>query len=118
MKTGTPSRTAEYMALFRALESARPEGKRLFEDRTAASFLRPSLRAVALAARFGPARSLIFTLIDRRWPGPRLSGVVRTRVIDGSRRAASDAAESRPSRSEAREITRRLSSLAKTVTKD
>ncbi|HSZ69533.1 MAG TPA: SAM-dependent methyltransferase [Solirubrobacteraceae bacterium] len=82
MKTGTPSRTAEYMALFRALESARPEGKRLFEDRTAASFLRPSLRAVALAARFGPTRSLIFALIDRRWPGPRLSGVVRTRVID------------------------------------
>jgi methyltransferase (TIGR00027 family) len=82
MKTGAPSRTAEYMALFRALESARPERERLFEDRAAASFLRPSLRAVALAARFGPARSPILALIDRRWPGPRLSGVVRTRVID------------------------------------
>jgi methyltransferase (TIGR00027 family) len=82
MKTGAPSRTAEYMALFRALESTRPEGERLFEDRTAASFLRPTLRAVAVAARFGPARSLIFALIDRRWPGPRLSGAVRTHVID------------------------------------
>ena len=82
MKTGAPSRTAEYMALFRALESARPANERLFEDRTAASFLRPSLRAVALAARFGPAHSAIVALIDRRWPGPRPSGVVRTRVID------------------------------------
>jgi methyltransferase (TIGR00027 family) len=82
MKTGAPSRTAEYMALFRALESTQPASERLFEDRAAASFLRPRLRAVALAARFRPARSLILALIDRRWPGPRLSGVVRTRVID------------------------------------
>ncbi len=82
MKAGTPSRTAEYMALFRALESARPDGERLFEDRAAASFLRPTLRAVAFAARFPPAHSLIVALIDNRWPGPRPSGVVRTRVID------------------------------------
>jgi methyltransferase (TIGR00027 family) len=40
------------------------------------------LRAVAFAARFPLAHSLIVGLIDRRWPGPRLSGVVRTRVID------------------------------------
>lgn len=82
MKVGAPSRTAEYMALFRALESARPEGERLFEDRAPASFLRPTLHAVAFAARFPPAHAAIVALIDRRWPGPRLSGVVRTRVID------------------------------------
>ena len=41
MEAGTPSRTAEYMALFRALESARPTRSRLFEDRDAARFLRP-----------------------------------------------------------------------------
>jgi O-methyltransferase involved in polyketide biosynthesis len=41
------SRTAEYMALFRALETARrPARARLFEDRFAAGFLRPTLRAV------------------------------------------------------------------------
>jgi hypothetical protein len=34
------SRTAEYMALFRALESARPAELRLFEDRFAKAFLR------------------------------------------------------------------------------
>lgn len=82
MNSGAPSRTAEYMALFRALESARPNGERLFEDRAAASFLRLTLRAVAFAARFPPAHSMIVRLIDHRWPGPRLSGVVRTRAID------------------------------------
>ncbi len=82
MNAGQPSRTAEYMALFRAVESAGPPDRRLFEDRAAASFLRPTLRAVALAARLAPLRALIVAFIDRRWPGPRPSGVVRTRVID------------------------------------
>jgi methyltransferase (TIGR00027 family) len=82
MKSGMPSRTAEYMALFRALESAGGPRRRLFEDRAAASFLRPSLRALARAARVPPLHSLIVSVIDRRWPGPRPSGVVRTRVID------------------------------------
>lgn len=82
MRSDAPSRTAEYMALFRALESARPAGERLFEDRAAARFLRPTLRLAAFTARCPPARSLIVAFIDRRWPGPRLSGVVRTRVID------------------------------------
>lgn len=70
------------MALFRALESARPAGRRLFEDRAAVLFLRPTLRIVALVARFPPTHGLIVDFIDHRWPGPRLSGVVRTRVID------------------------------------
>jgi methyltransferase (TIGR00027 family) len=82
MNSGAPSRTAEYMALFRALESAGPPDRRLFEDRAAQSFLKPSLRALALAARVPPLRSAIVAFIDRRWPGPRPSGVVRTRVID------------------------------------
>jgi methyltransferase (TIGR00027 family) len=82
MNRGAPARTAEYMALFRALESARSPGRRLFEDRDAARFLRPTLRAVARAARVPAAQSSIVAFIDHRWPGPRPSGVVRTRVID------------------------------------
>ncbi len=39
MNEGAPARTAEYMALFRALESARTPGQRLFEDRDAVQFL-------------------------------------------------------------------------------
>jgi len=70
------------MALFRALESAQPAQRRLFDDPQAKRFLRPALRAVAIAARRPVLRAPIVAFIDRRWPGPRLSGVVRTRVID------------------------------------
>jgi methyltransferase (TIGR00027 family) len=77
-----PSRTAEYMALFRALESGQATDRRLFEDPDAVRFLRPALRGVAIAARRPALRAPIVAFIDRRWPGPRLSGVVRTRVID------------------------------------
>ena len=41
MKEGRASRTAEYMALFRALESTLPEDRRLFADPFAATFLTP-----------------------------------------------------------------------------
>jgi methyltransferase (TIGR00027 family) len=82
MDARAPSRTAEYMALFRALESARAPRRRLFEDRSAVCFLRPGLRAVVRAARVPPLAWAARAYIDRRWPGPRLSGVVRTRVID------------------------------------
>jgi methyltransferase (TIGR00027 family) len=77
------SRTAEYMALFRALESVkRPEARRLFEDPYAPLFLSrgPSL-ALALA-KLPAVGGLVPWLIDRRWPGARSSGVARTRFID------------------------------------
>ena len=51
MKQNQASRTAEYMALFRAIESSHPEGIRLFEDQFAQEFLRPSLRIVATLSR-------------------------------------------------------------------
>jgi methyltransferase (TIGR00027 family) len=76
------SRTAEYMALFRALETARPPQRRLFTDRLAHSFLRPSLRTAALAAGLPVAHAAICRYIDRRWPGARTSAVARTRFID------------------------------------
>jgi O-methyltransferase involved in polyketide biosynthesis len=70
------------MALFRALETARPARDRLFTDRYARHCLRGGLRLVAEAARLPPARRALEWVIDRRWPGPRSSAVVRTRVID------------------------------------
>ena len=77
------SRTAEYMALFRALESVRrPRARRLFEDPYAPLFLS---RAPALAltlAKLPAVGGLVPWLIDRRWPGARSSGVARTRFID------------------------------------
>ena len=38
MKTDTPSRTAQYMALFRAIESVRSKNQRLFYDPYAVNF--------------------------------------------------------------------------------
>ena len=76
------SSTAEYMALFRALESAAPPETRLFDDPYAARFLRPSLRGVVRLSRSRSGRALVLAAIDRLWPGARASAVARTRFID------------------------------------
>ena len=74
------SRTAAYMALFRALETRRRGG--VFEDPYAERFLPASLRVVAAGARLPPIREGVSRYIDRRWPGARTSAVARTRAID------------------------------------
>src|ERR1700744_4339294 len=82
------------MALFRALETVRPAGERLFEDSFAKRFLRRRYRAVVEAARIPAMGGAILAYIDRRWPGSRASGVARTRWIDDEvRTALSDGAE-------------------------
>lgn len=82
MKKGQASRTAEYMALFRALEGTRSADQRLFEDRFAAAFLSPRLRLVVGLSKVPLAGGLVRAYIDRRWPGARTSAVARTRFID------------------------------------
>jgi methyltransferase (TIGR00027 family) len=83
------SRTAEYMALFRALETSRgPAGERLFDDPWARHFLGRRLAPLAHAARVPWLRRLATAAIDRRWPGARASGVARTRLIDDVLRSA------------------------------
>src|SRR5262245_19019591 len=82
MRRGRASRTAERNALFRALESARPEDARLFEDPLAQAFLRAPLAWVERAARHPRLRDAVPGFIDRRWPGVRSSVVARTRLID------------------------------------
>ena len=82
MREGHASRTAEYMALFRALESSRPASRRLFDDPLARAFLSWPLSAVArLAAVPGLGQALPW-IIDQRVPGARSSGVARTRLVD------------------------------------
>ena len=88
MRTGAPSRTAAYMALFRAIESSRRRDERLFDDPLAKAFLDRRLRTAAFAAGVPFVGRLVPWFIDRRWPGPRPSGVVRTRVIDDAVRDA------------------------------
>lgn len=78
------SRTAEYVALFRAIESARPPAERSFDDPYAIGFLDPGLKSVAVAARVPGLRRLLPRIIDWKYPGARPSAVVRTGMIDGA----------------------------------
>jgi methyltransferase (TIGR00027 family) len=76
------------MALFRALESARPREQRLFEDSLARIFLRPRLAALARLAAIPVLGSVAPWLVDRWAPGARSSGIARTRFIDDAIRSA------------------------------
>lgn len=82
MREGHASRTAEQNALFRALESALPENRRLFEDPFAQAFLEWPLALVAGLAVLPGLRQFVPWYIDHRWPGVRSSVVGRTRLID------------------------------------
>jgi methyltransferase (TIGR00027 family) len=82
MRGSKSSATAEFMALFRAQESALPERRRLFNDPFAVSFLSPRLRAASALFRIPFVRLLLVRWIDARWPGARTSAVARTRLID------------------------------------
>jgi methyltransferase (TIGR00027 family) len=82
MQAGQASRTAEYMAMFRALEGSLPASRRLFEDPFARRFLSGGLALAAGLARIPGGAALECRIIDRRWPGVRTSAVARTRFID------------------------------------
>ena len=82
MQEGHASRTAEYNALFRALESSRSERRRLFTDPFARAFLTWPLALAAWLAVIPGLQKLVPWLIDARWPGVRSSLVARTRLID------------------------------------
>jgi methyltransferase (TIGR00027 family) len=88
MRAGQPSRTARQNALFRALEARRPRADRVADDPLAVKFLTPEFRALAVAGRVPPARRLIESVIDRRWPCVRGGVVARTRLIDETVAAA------------------------------
>jgi methyltransferase (TIGR00027 family) len=77
-----PSRTAEYMALFRAVETAEPTERRLFEDAYAIHLLSGTLKKLAELARLPLVGRLVPAFLDLGWPFTRSSGVVRTRMID------------------------------------
>ncbi|GIF22166.1 methyltransferase (TIGR00027 family) [Actinoplanes tereljensis] len=75
------SRTAQQVALFRALETARGHD-RVFDDPLAVRFLGGGYRLLARAAKVRPVGLRLSRFIDTRWPGPRPSAVARTRLID------------------------------------
>jgi methyltransferase (TIGR00027 family) len=75
------SSTARYMALFRALETAR-RTDRMFEDRFAICFLPMAWRSTLRIARALRATHLVERQVDKRGTGAWSSGVARTRLID------------------------------------
>ena len=77
-----PSRTAEYMAMFRASEHAKGAGRRVFTDPLAVALLPGSLRLPAKLLAVRPVGGMLNRYIDGRWPGARTSGIARTRLID------------------------------------
>ena len=77
-----PSRTAEYMAMFRASEHAKGTGRRIFSDPLAAALLPESLRLPAKLFALRPVAAMLDRYIDLRSPGARTSGIARTRLID------------------------------------
>jgi methyltransferase (TIGR00027 family) len=76
------SLTAEYMALFRALESSRPAASRLFSDPFAHLFLHEWRMGFYKLAKIGLGRKLVENLLDRNAPGARAAGIARTKWID------------------------------------
>jgi len=82
MKINKTSRTAQYMALFRALETNRRADDRLFTDPFAINFLNGGLALMTKASKIPFLRKLISTIIQRRIPGAFSSGLARTKYID------------------------------------
>jgi methyltransferase (TIGR00027 family) len=82
MRSHQPSRTAEYMALFRAVENAERPSRRLFADPYAIPLLAGTLKALARIAQISGIGRLVRAFLDLGWPYTRSSGVVRTRLID------------------------------------
>jgi methyltransferase (TIGR00027 family) len=88
MRAGRASRTAEYNALFRALEAARPRQDRVVDDRHAVRFLSLPLRWAASLSRLPVVGTAVSAYIDWRQPGVMASVIARTRMIDDHLEAA------------------------------
>jgi methyltransferase (TIGR00027 family) len=82
VKANTASKTAQYMALYRALETRRPRNRRLFTDPYAIHFLDKGFRLACRLSAFRPAENLFYRIMQRRIPGALASGLARTRYID------------------------------------
>lgn len=76
------SRTAEYVAAYRAFEHNERRREPLFSDPLARVFLPRRLRLAVGLARVPGLRAVIERYADSRAPGARASAICRTRLID------------------------------------
>jgi len=70
------------MALFRAIENARPARNRLFADPYAILFLDDGLKRAVKISRLPLMGRVICKIIHRKGPGALSSGIARTKYID------------------------------------
>jgi len=82
MKVDKTSRTAQYMAFFRALETKRKKSDKLFSDPFAMHFLDLRLKLAVRASTLPLFKSYLKKTIQRRIPGAYSSGLARTKYID------------------------------------
>jgi len=82
MKVSKTSRTAQYMAFFRALETKRNENERLFSDPYAIHFIDSKLRLAVNLSPYSFFRKYISSIINKKIPGALSSGIARTKYID------------------------------------
>jgi methyltransferase (TIGR00027 family) len=88
MKMVAASRTAAWNALFRALETGGPSGRRLINDPLARRFLTGPLRAAGWGVHIPGLSFVLGAIVDRVQPGVRPTVVARTRLIDEHMRKA------------------------------
>jgi methyltransferase (TIGR00027 family) len=86
--TMAASRTARYVALYRALETVERRRAPLFQDPFAIRFLPPALARTVRAARHTAVHALVRRYADHRAPGARTSAVGRTKILDDVVRTA------------------------------
>src|SRR5262245_28418089 len=83
------SRTAQYVALYRALETVERHPR--VRDPYAITFLSPDFARAVRMARIGAVRRLLTRYADARAPGARTSAIARTLFIDDVARDAATA---------------------------
>lgn len=80
MKQEKPSYTAEVVASYRAVESLKPENRRVCYDPLAIHFLRPGFKRLC---KLGPlVRPIFWWLAERNFSADVAQGIGRTRYID------------------------------------
>ena len=82
MKNDTPSRTAQYMAFFRVIETTNSGHDRLFDHPYATSFLDRGLKLLVNVSSIPLIGKIIPKILQMKAPGALSSGVARTAYID------------------------------------
>lgn len=90
MKATAVSRTAQYIALFRAIESHQPTKKRLFDDELAIQFLDIGLKMAVKITALPLIGNTIINYIQKRGMGGLSASIARTKYIDDLTKKAID----------------------------